>query len=63
MDNAKRYVYHYQDILLDQTSPHFLSEMEKIFLSLKTYRKPPMDKDIFAEIQQAKKLIIEEMLK
>jgi len=63
MDNAKRYVHHHSDILLDQTSPTFLQDMEKVFLSLTHYHKPPIEKDIFTEIQQAKKLIWEEILK
>ena len=63
MDNAKRYVHHYSDLLIDQTSPTFLQDMEQAFLSLVTYHKPPIDKDIFTEIQQAKKLIREEILK
>ena len=62
-DNGKRYVQHYNDILLDQTSPTFLQDMEQIFLSLVDYRKPPVDKDILTEIQQAKNLILEEILK
>ena len=62
MDNAKRYVRHHSDILLDQTSPTFLQDMEQTFLSLLHYRKPPIQKDIFTEIQQAKKLIREEIL-
>jgi hypothetical protein len=37
--------------------------MEQGFLSLTHYHKPPIDKDISAEIQQAKKLIWEEVLK
>jgi UDP-N-acetylglucosamine:LPS N-acetylglucosamine transferase len=63
MDNAKRYVHHYQDILLDQTSPTFFHDMEEAFLSLRSYKKPPLSKAIFSEIQQAKKLIIEELLR
>lgn len=63
MDNAKRYVHHYQDILFDQNSPTFLQEMEEAFLSLRSYHKPPLHRDIFTEIQQAKKLIWETILK
>lgn len=62
MDNAKRYVHHYQDLLLDQTSLTFLSEMQTAFLSLLHYQKPPLVADIFTEIQQAKKLIWTEIL-
>jgi UDP-N-acetylglucosamine:LPS N-acetylglucosamine transferase len=62
-DNGKRYVKHYQDILLDQDSPTFLHDMEEVFLSLQSYKKPSVDKDIFTEIQKAKKLIITELLK
>jgi hypothetical protein len=63
MDNAKYYVQHYQDILLDQTSQTFLHDMEEVFLSLHAYKKPQLHQDIFADIQQAKKLIIEELLR
>jgi UDP-N-acetylglucosamine--N-acetylmuramyl-(pentapeptide) pyrophosphoryl-undecaprenol N-acetylglucosamine transferase len=62
MDNAKWYVEHYQDILLDQTSPTFLKDMENLFLSLRGYHKEEIKKDIFNEIQQAKKLIWKEIL-
>jgi UDP-N-acetylglucosamine:LPS N-acetylglucosamine transferase len=62
LDNAKRYVQHHQDILLDQTSPSFLSDMEKAFLSLRHYKKPPLQDNIFTKIQQAKKLIWKEIL-
>jgi len=62
MDNAKWYVDHHSDILLDQTSATFLHDMEQVFLSLVHYKKPPVDKDILTEIQQAKKLIITELL-
>ena len=63
MDNAKRYVHHHDDILLDQTSSTFLQDMEQVLLSLSQYKKTPIDKDIFKEIQQAKKLIWEEIIK
>jgi hypothetical protein len=62
MDNAKRYVRQYDDLLLDQTSSTFFVDMEKAFLSLLHYHKPLVHGDIFAEIQQAKRLILEKIL-
>ncbi|MDR2540907.1 MAG: hypothetical protein LBD11_03890 [Candidatus Peribacteria bacterium] len=63
LDNGKWFVRHYQDILLDQNSPTFLSDMEQVFLSLVHYHKLSPERDIFTEIQQAKKLIWEEILR
>jgi hypothetical protein len=62
MDNAKRYVNHYSDILLDQTSPTFLQDMEQEILSLIHYHKSSSEKHVFDEIQQAKKLIWQAIL-
>jgi hypothetical protein len=62
MDNAKRFVHHHDDLLLDQTSPTFLTEMETAFLSLLHYKKPALHHDLSTEIQQAKKLIWEAIL-
>ena len=62
-DNGKRYETHFGDILLDQDSPTFLQDMEKVFLSLKNFKKSDSKKDILTEIWKAKKTIIEELLK
>lgn len=63
MDNAKRYVRHYADVLLDQNSPTFFQDLQEAFLSLRSYHKPSIQKDIFVEIQQAKKAIWDAILK
>jgi UDP-N-acetylglucosamine:LPS N-acetylglucosamine transferase len=62
MDNAKWFVHHHDDILLDQTSPTFLTDMETAFFSLLHYKKPPLHHNLSTKIQQAKKLIWEALL-
>ncbi|MDD2536906.1 MAG: glycosyltransferase [Candidatus Absconditabacteria bacterium] len=62
-DNGKRYVEHFEDILLDQKSETFLSDMKKTLLDHINYKKPKVTADIFSEIQKAKMLIRKEILK
>ena len=62
-DNGKRYVKHFDDILLDQDSPMFLQDMEEVFLSLISFKKQSVAKDILLEIGEAKHTILQEILK
>lgn len=63
LDNGKRYVKHFDDILLDQQSPTFFQDLEQAFLDLKKFKKTELKKDILTEIEKAKNLIITELLK
>jgi UDP-N-acetylglucosamine:LPS N-acetylglucosamine transferase len=50
LDNGKRYVKHFDDILLNQQSPTFLADLEQTFFALKKFKKPPSDIDMLTEI-------------
>lgn len=50
LDNGKRYVQHFDDILLDQQSLTFLQDLEQTFLDLKNFKKSESTVDILSEI-------------
>ena len=49
-DNGKRYVEHFDDVLLDQDSPTFFQDMEQSLLNLSSFKKQSTSKDLFSEI-------------
>lgn len=61
-DNAKYYVKHFDDILLDSKSPSYMAEMLSIFDQHKNFKKDFVEKDILAEISVAKDRIVKELL-
>lgn len=61
-DNAKFYVEHYDDILLDSTDEHYEKNMLEIFTKYKNFKKEKVTKDILAEISVAKDKIVKALL-
>ena len=62
-DNAKFYVEHYDDILLDSTDENYEKNMLDIFDKYKNFKKEKVIKDILSEISVAKEKIVESLLK
>lgn len=61
-DNAKYYVEHYDDILLDSNDPNYKENMLSIFTEYKNFKKEKVTKDILAEISVAKEKIVQELI-
>lgn len=61
-DNAKFYVEHYDDILLDSTDENYEKNMIEIFTKYQNFKKEKVTKDILAEISVAKEKIVESLL-
>jgi len=61
-DNAKFYVEHYDDILLDSNDPNYKENMLSIFTQYQKFKKEKVTKDILAEISVAKDKIVQALL-
>ena len=61
-DNAKFYVEHYDDILLDSTDENYEKNMIEIFTKYQNFKKEKVTKDILAEISVAKEKIVKALL-
>lgn len=61
-DNAKFYVKHYGDILLDSKDENYTTNMLDIFKKYKNFKKKDSKKDIISEIAIAKNVIVEAVL-
>ena len=61
-DNAKFYVQHYDDILLDSNDPNYKENMLSIFTQYQKFKKEKVTKDILSEISVAKEKIVKELL-
>lgn len=61
-DNAKYYVDHHQDILLDSKHDNYKTEMIEIFDTYKYFKKEEQKKDIIVEISIAKDKIIQSII-
>lgn len=61
-DNAKYYVHHFQDILLDSKDSNYKNNMIQIFDQYKNFKKQDIQKDIVSQISVAKDLIIQEIV-
>jgi hypothetical protein len=57
-DNAKYYVQHFQDILLDSKDTNYKSNMIEIFDKYKNFKKQEIQKDIISQISVAKDTIL-----
>ncbi len=57
-DNAKYYVEHYQDILLDSKDPKYKNNMIQIFDKYKNFKKQETQNDVISQISVAKDIII-----
>jgi len=61
-DNAKRYVQHHKDIMIDQRDVGFAVKMVKALLKLRTFRKKERDIDRQAIVSKAKEIIVKSLL-
>ena len=61
--NAEWYVKNYNDILVEQSKPTTLEDLQNALLSLKDYHKPEITIDIHKEIWKAKHVILDELFK
>ena len=61
-DNAKYYVEHYDDILLDSKDLEYKNNMLKIFDEYKSFKKSEVNVDILSEISKAKDMIVGELV-
>ncbi len=61
-DNAKFYVEHYDDILLDSADENYEKNMIEIFTKYQNFKKEKVTKDILAEISVAKEKIVKALL-
>lgn len=61
-DNAKFYVEHYEDILLDSTDEKYEEQMLEIFDKYKNFKKEKIEKNILSEISVAKEQIVKSLL-
>ena len=61
-DNAKFYVEHYDDILLDSNDPNYKENMLSIFTQYQNFKKEKVTKDILAEISVAKDKIVKALI-
>jgi len=61
-DNAKYYVEHHDDILLDSNDPNYKENMLSIFTEYQNFKKDKVTKDILAEISIAKEKIVKELI-
>jgi len=61
-DNAKYYVEHYDDILLDSKDLEYKNNMLKIFDEYKSFKKSEVNVDILSEISKAKDMIVGELI-
>jgi UDP-N-acetylglucosamine:LPS N-acetylglucosamine transferase len=61
-DNAKYYVKHYDDILLDSKDPDYKNNMLKIFDDYKNFKKSEQNVDILSVISKAKDVIVNELI-
>lgn len=61
-DNAKFYVEHYDDILLDSNDPNYKENMLSIFTKFQNFKKEKVTKDILAEISVAKDKIVKALI-
>jgi UDP-N-acetylglucosamine:LPS N-acetylglucosamine transferase len=57
-DNAKYYVNHFNDILLDSKDPNYKNNMIQIFDKYKNFKKQETQKDIISQISVAKDTIL-----
>ncbi len=57
-DNAKYYVQHFQDILLDSKDPNYKNNMIQIFDKHKNFKKQENQNDIISQILVAKDVIV-----
>jgi hypothetical protein len=61
-DNAKFYVEHYDDILLDSNDPNYKENMLSIFTKFQNFKKEKVTKDILSEISVAKDKIVKALI-
>lgn len=61
-DNAKFYVEHYDDILLDSNDPNYKENMLSIFTKFQNFKKEKVTKDILAEISVARDKIVKALI-
>ena len=61
-DNAKFYVEHYDDILLDSNDSNYKENMLSIFTQYQKFKKEKVTKDILAEISVAKDKIVQALI-
>jgi hypothetical protein len=61
-DNAKFYVEHYDDILLDSNDPDYEKNMLSIFTQYQNFKKEKVTKDILEEISVAKDKIVKALI-
>lgn len=61
-DNAKRYVQHKKDIMIDQRDVGFHIKMIKALMKLRTFKKKERDIDRQAVVSRAKEIIIKSLL-
>jgi hypothetical protein len=61
-DNAKFYVEHYDDILLDSNDPSYKENMLSIFTKFQNFKKEKVTKDILSEISVAKDKIVKALI-
>lgn len=61
-DNARYYVQHYDDILLDSNDPNYKENMLEIFRKYQNFKKEKVTKDILSEISVAKEKIVKALL-
>lgn len=57
-DNARWYVKHYEDLLIDQNDEKFLEILEKALLTYKNFKKNSGKKDKKKQIQLTKEIIL-----
>lgn len=61
-DNARRYVQHKKDIMIDQRDIGFHIKMIKMLMKLRTFKKKERDIDRQAVVSRAKEIIIKSIL-
>lgn len=61
-DNAKFYVEHCDDILLDSNDSNYKENMLSIFTQYQKFKKEKVTKDILAEISVAKDKIVKALI-
>lgn len=61
-DNARRYVHHYKDMMIDQRDVGFEVKLTKALFKLRTFKKKESKKDRQAVISKAKEIIVRSIL-
>lgn len=59
--NAEYYVQNYGDMVIDQSAPNFIQELEQALRKHTSYHKPTLRNSPLQQIQQTKKLIWEDI--